>query len=109
MRKIVLSVKSKILLTVLFVVMLFALFILFYFPARQERYLLENYNDEIENFAKTVALGVKIAITEQNFEGVETAIDFVRNDNRLHYVSLVQSDTIWIGDGTNYEIGKNCV
>jgi len=106
MRKIVLSVKSKILLTVLFVVMLFALFILFYFPARQERYLLENYNDEIENFAKTVALGVKIAITEQNFEGVETAIDFVRNDSRLRYVSLVQSDTIWEADGINYEIGK---
>ena len=81
----VISVKSKILMTVLSVVMMFALFILFYLPARQERLLLQNYNNEIENFAKTVALGVKIAITEQNFEGVETAIDFVRNDERLQF------------------------
>ncbi len=89
-----LTVKSKILMTVLAVVLMFTLFILFYFPARQERVLLENYNDEIENFANSVALGVKIALTEQNFEGVETAIDFVRDDRRLQFVSLIQSETI---------------
>ena len=103
----VISVKSKILMTVLSVVMMFALFILFYFPARQERLLLENYNNEIENFAKTVALGVKIAITEQNFEGVETAIDFVRNDDRLQFVSLIQSDTVWAeANDIGYTLGK---
>lgn len=89
-----LTVKGKILMTVLIVVLMFALFILFYFPARQERYLIENYDEEIENFAKTVALGVKIALTEQNFEGVETAIDFVRHDKRLRFVSLIQTDTL---------------
>lgn len=94
-----LTVKGKILMTVLTVVLLFALFILFYFPARQEHYLLKNYNDEIQNFAKTVALGVKIALTEQNYEGVETAIDFVRNDPRLVFVSLVQIDSIKAQDG----------
>ena len=106
MKKTVLSVKSKILLTVLAVVLMFALFILFYFPARQERLLLDNYNEEIENFAKSVALGVKIALTEQNFEGVETAIDFVRNDDRLHHVSLVQIDTIWDANHSNFKVEK---
>lgn len=80
--------------TVLAVVLMFALFILLYFPARQEQYLIQNYNEEIENFANTVALGVKIALTEQNFVGVETAIDFVRNDKRLGYVSLIVTDTV---------------
>ena len=101
-----LTVKGKILMTVLTVVMMFALFILFYFPARQERYLLENYNAEIENFAKTVALGVKIALTEQNFEGVETAIDFVREDERLVFVSLIQSDSVNAPDGTILKVDK---
>ena len=101
-----LTVKSKILLTVLSVVMMFSLFILFYYPARQNRYLIENFNNEIDNFAKTVALGVKIALTEQNFEGVETAIDFVRNDSRLQFVSLIQSDTIREADGVGFKIGK---
>lgn len=89
-----LTVKSKILLTVLSVVLMFTLFILFYFPSRQEQVLKENYNEEIENFANSVALGVKIALTEQNFEGVETAIDFVRDDRRLQFVSIIQSDTV---------------
>ena len=102
----VLTVKSKILLTVLSVVMMFSLFILFYYPARQNRYLIENFNNEIDNFAKTVALGVKIALTEQNFEGVETAIDFVRNDSRLQFVSLIQSDTIRKTEGVGFKIGK---
>lgn len=106
MIKMVLTVKGKILMTVLTVVLMFAFFILLYFPARQERYLLENYNEEIENFANTVALGVKIALTEQNFEGVETAIDFVRNDERLNYVSLIQTDTITSSDKAGFKIEK---
>jgi signal transduction histidine kinase len=88
------TVKSKILMTVLSVVLMFTFFILIYFPSRQENVLLENYNEEIENFANSVALGVKIALTEQNFEGIETAIDFVRDDERLQFVSLIQTETV---------------
>ena len=103
----VLSVQSKILLTVLSVVLMFALFILFYYPARQERNLLENYNNEIETLAKTVALGVKIALTDENFEGVETAMDFVTSDNRLHVVSIIQHDTIWTPNKSSFKIKKS--
>lgn len=101
-----LTVKSKILMTVLSVVLMFTLFILFYFPSRQERVLLENYNEEIENFANSVALGVKIALTEQNFEGVETAIDFVRDDHRLEFVSLIQIDTLRNAADDSYSVQK---
>ena len=90
--------------TVLVIVMMFALFILFYFPAKQEKYLIENYNKEIQILAETVALGVKIAIKEQNFEGIQTAIDFVKNDKRLQYVSLIQTDTVWSDDGLTYKM-----
>lgn len=102
----VLTVQSKILLTVLAVVLMFAFFILFYYPKRQERYLLENYNSEISNYANTVALGVKIALTEENFEGVETALNFVRDDNRLQFVSIVQNDTVWSADNSEYAVKK---
>ena len=106
LRRLRLSVKSKIWLSVLSVVLMFAIFILIYFPAKQEQYLLQNYNEEVQNFANTVALGVKIALTEQNFEGVETAIDFVRNDERLKYVSLVQTDTLQKAGEQGYDISK---
>ena len=102
----ILSVQSKIMLTVLSVVLMFALFILFYYPARQERYLLENYDTEIENYSNTVALGVKIALTEENYEGVETALNFVRHDDRLQFVSIVQSDTVWDENHSAFTLEK---
>ena len=102
----ILSVQSKILLTVLSVVLMFALFILFYYPARQESLLLENYNSEIEHYANSVALGVKIALTEENFEGVEMSLNYVRNDDRLQFVSIIQNDSIRSETGSGYEIKK---
>lgn len=103
----VLSVQSKILLTVLSVVLMFALFILFYYPERQQRILLENYNTEIENYANTVALGVQIALTESNFEGVEMALNFVIEDSRLQFVSIIQNDSIWNSDHSSFTIEKS--
>jgi signal transduction histidine kinase len=85
-----LSLKSKIWFTVLSVVTMFAFFVLFYFPEQQQKTLLNNYNTEVQNLANTVALGVKIALTEQNLEGVETAMDFVRKNKELKFVGLVQ-------------------
>lgn len=100
------TVKTKIWITVLTVVLLFAFFVLFYFPGVQERYLLKNYNKEVQNMANTVALGVKIAMTEQNFEGVQTAMDFVKEDEHLRFVSLVETDTVWNDAHTVYQIKK---
>ena len=88
-----LSLKSKIWFTVLSVVVMFAFFVLFYFPEHQQRTLLHNYNTEVQNLANTVALGVKIALTEQNLEGVETAMDFVRKNEELKFVGLMQVDS----------------
>ena len=82
------SLKTKIWLTVLIIVLMFAFFTLYYFPAQQGKSLLKNYNNEVQNLANTVALGVKIAIKEQNFEGVQTAIEFVKDDPRLQCPTL---------------------
>jgi two-component system NtrC family sensor kinase len=89
------NLKTKIWITVLSVVLMFSFFILFYFPSMEEAYVLKDYNKEIQNSANTVSLGVKIALTEQNFEGVQTAIDFVKKDPHLEFVSLIQIDTTW--------------
>ena len=87
-----LSLKSKIWFTMLSVVLMFAFFVLFYFPEQQQKVLLNNYNTEVQNLSNTVALGVKIALTEQNFEGVTTAMDFVLKKDELIFVSLIQTD-----------------
>jgi signal transduction histidine kinase len=100
----VISLRTKIFLTVITIVMMFGFFTLFYFPAQQGKLLIKNYNNEVQNLANTVALGVKIAITEQNFEGVQTAMEFVKDDPRLKFVSLIQYDTGWNNDRTKYAI-----
>src|SRR5829696_8209016 len=100
------SLKAKIWVTVLAIVMMFAFFILYYFPGQQEKHLLNNYNKEVQNLANTVALGVKIALTEQNFEGVQTAMDFVKGDDQLRFVSLIQTDTLWDSTHTRFTLQK---
>ncbi len=100
------KLKTKIWLTIGSIVLMFSFFTLFYFPNQQGKLLINNYNTEVQNLANTVALGVKIAITEQNFEGVQTAIEFVKDDPRLQFVSMVQYDTIWNDTHRNYQIKK---
>src|SRR5664279_5487651 len=94
------KLKTKIWLTIFVIVLMFSFFTLFYFPSQQGILLTNNYNTEVQNLANTVALGVKIAITEQNFEGVETALEFVKGDHRLQFVSIVEYDTVWNNDHT---------
>jgi two-component system NtrC family sensor kinase len=102
--KILISLKTKIWMTVLGVVLMFAFFILYYFPAKQEAFLLKNYNKEIQNLASTVSLGVRIALTKQDFEGVKTAMDFVKTHPNMEFVSLVQFDTVWNAGHNRYRI-----
>ena len=98
------TLKTKIWFTVLTIVLMFSFFSLFYFPAQQEKYLLNNYNSEVQNLANTISLGVKIALTEENFEGVQTAMSFVKDDPRLQYVNLLVTDTIWAADHQQFSL-----
>jgi signal transduction histidine kinase len=100
------TVKTKIWLAVTSIVLLFSFFVLFYLPAIQERSLLNNFNKDVQNQANTVALGVKIAMTEQNFQGVQTAMDFVKQDPLLRFVSLLQTDTVWDARHAHYRITR---
>ncbi|MEO6845026.1 MAG: ATP-binding protein [Ginsengibacter sp.] len=100
------NLKTKIWLTICFIVLMFSFFTLFYFPRQQGNLLISDYNTEVQNLANTVALGVNIALTEQNFEGVQTAIEYVKNDPRLQFVSMVQFDTSWNTSHTAFVIKK---
>ncbi len=101
------NLKNKIWLTVAAVVLMFSFFTLYYFPDQQARLLHDNYDKEVQNLANTVSLGIKISMTEQNFEGVQTAMEFVKDDPRLEFVALLQSDTTWNENHTSYTVREN--
>ena len=103
------GVKTKILLTVLAIVLLFTIFSLVYFPSLQGRALHANYKSEVQNQAKTIALGASIALSEQNFKGLKTAMDFVKENEELRFVTLIQKDTIWNADSTSYKVEDNAM
>ena len=98
------GVKTKILLTVLSIVLLFTFFSLFYFPKQQRETLVSNYSNEVQNQAKTIALGARIALNEQNFEGIKTALDFAKENEALKFVALLQVDTVWDATHTKFDI-----
>jgi len=103
------TLKTKIWFTVLMIVLMFSFFSLYYFPAQQEKYLLNNYNTEVQNLANTISLGVKIALRDENYEGVKTAMSFVKDDSRLRYVYLMSSDTIWNKEHTTFSIADSII
>ncbi len=96
--------KTKIWLTVISIVLLFSFFLLIYFPAQQGSYMIKSYNNEVQNLANTVAVGVEISIREQNFKGIKDQIEIVKNDPRLAYVQLLEQDTIWDQGHTSFSI-----
>ena len=61
----------------------------------------------MQNLANSVALGVKIALNEENFDGVKTAMEYVKDKPDLLFVSLVQTDTAWNEAHTNYTLKQS--
>lgn len=100
-------IKFKIRAAILIIVLLFTFFILFYFPKQEGDYLLKSYNSQVQNLANSVALGVKIALNEENFEGVKTAMEYVKDKPNLLFVSLVQTDTTWNDAHTKYSLQQS--
>lgn len=103
------NLTRRIWLTVATIVLFFTTLVLFIVPSQQERYFLKTFNQEVENLAKTVALGVRIALNEQNFEGVQIAIDFAKSDSRLNFVAMLQVDTTWNADHSNYTVDAKVI
>ena len=101
------TLKTKIWLTVLTIVLMFSFFSLYYFPAQQEKYLLNNYNNEVQNLTNTISLGVTIALKDENYTGIHTAMSFVKDDPRLLFVKLLVTDTIWNKDSSQYKLNES--
>ena len=94
------QLRTKIWLTVLRSCRCFHFTLLF--PCTTGKNLLDNYNNEVQNLANTISMGVEIALTEENFEGVQTAMGFVKDDPRLQYVKLLMTDTLWNKEHTQF-------
>jgi len=98
------NLKAKIWLTVLSIVLMFSFFSLYYFPAQQEKIMKKNFDNEAQNLSNTIALGVTIAFTLENFDAMKTTMSFVKDDPRLIFVNVKETDTIWNNDRLKYTL-----
>ncbi len=86
------SLKYKINFVVIVVIVLFSPILFIYFPNKQKQLLTESYEHEVLGVARTISLGVRIALEEQNFGGVQTSMEYASNDKRMLFVSLFKID-----------------
>ena len=87
------SLKTKIWVFVNLCVLSVTLFTYFYFPSRQYRYHVDVYTKELDYVAKTIATSVNVALSDGNFQGIKTAMEYAQSDSRLKFVAMVQ--TAW--------------
>jgi two-component system NtrC family sensor kinase len=103
------TIKTKIWLTVLAIVLPFSFFSLYYYPGLQEKVMKSNFNNEAQNLANTIALGSKVAISEENFEGLRTSLAYLIGDPRMKFASMLKIDTVWNVGHTKFEIKDSAV
>lgn len=87
------SLKAKIWLLVNLAILSFAVFILLYFPAQQYTYLTETQDKEVQYIANSIATGVTIALSEENFQGINDAMKYARSDSRFRFAAMFYLDS----------------
>lgn len=69
--------------------MLIVTFVLIYFPSHQKKSGLENLETQVTTLSDMLAFAVGAGLSDGNFELVQTAFDWVKNDQNVSYVSIL--------------------
>ncbi len=68
----------------------------FYYPKKQEQIFVENYRSKIKELSKTVALGVELTLSTDNFEGLKKTIDLAKSSSEFEFIAIIEK----LEDGT---------
>jgi len=66
-----------------------------YYPRKQEQFLLDNKKGQVQELAKTVAKSYELAFTDSDesevFRRVKETIDFAKNDHDIDYIQIYEN------------------
>jgi PAS domain S-box-containing protein len=62
----------------------------FYYPKKQEQIFVENYRSKIKELSKTVALGVELTLSTDNFEGLKKTIDLAKSSSEFEFIAIIE-------------------
>lgn len=61
----------------------------FYYPQQQRNFYLENKSNELQELAKTVALGIELSLEKENLSGVLKVVDFAADRDDFSFVAIM--------------------
>lgn len=66
--------------------------IAYYYSIKQEQIYIENRKIELQELAKSIALGVELSVENDNLNGLKKALDLAKNSDDFEKVSVVVKD-----------------
>jgi methyl-accepting chemotaxis protein len=92
------SIKRKGVILLITPIVLLAVFFLIYFPAQQRDLGRETAETQIRMLSDMLAFSVGAGLHDMNFDLVQTAFDWAKNDQNVHYVAIVDENNEIIFD-----------
>ena len=83
------NLRNKIQFTVGATVLAILLFEFYYFPFQQSRALQSSFASEVRSLSEALTLGVTVGLQNNDMQGVQKAIEFVKRDSRVRFVAIV--------------------
>jgi len=64
----------------------------YYYPLKQEQIFIQNNKSKIDELAKTVALGVELSLSSDNFKGLDKTIELAKTTSEFEFIAIVQQE-----------------
>lgn len=74
-----------------------------YYPSRQEELYLQNVERRLTEMAKTISLGIDLAIEHQSFYGIQESIELVTEIEDFEFLAIIENDSL----NKDYIFAKN--
>ena len=90
---------------------LLLLSLLVLYPKRQEELFRKNFDSELNQLARSTALGVEVALDHSDFENLGQIVELVTKSANLEFVAITEIDSlgkeqVFVTNPQNYDPGK---
>lgn len=90
---------------------LLLLSLLVLYPQRQEELFRKNFDSELNQLARSTALGVEVALDHSDFENLGQIVELVTKSANLEFVAITEIDSlgkeqVFVTNPQNYDPGK---
>ncbi len=92
------SIKFKLLTSILSLIFLIALFNFIYFPLQQKKAAIESVAVELKNMAERVAFGVAVGMESGDFKAINAALGWVKENPSTLFTAVFDSDNEVLAD-----------